>query len=364
MSQKAVTEELETLGVYKDDNEFVNAIIDNNGKILFGIKKNGEPYFSKGDTYHTADPEYTAAWVDTNKRVIFGFLKDGSTYIAKSPFIAQIKNISDELNNTQNSINNLTDRVESLEATSQFPKAVLLITFDAMNLTDKRFEIVNQYGFVANSTAITGGDNIIQDNQTILKAGWDIAVYSSSNVPPQGSAEEANDSSEETLELWDAYVKSAVDTYKSFGIVRPIAWHARQNRWTIGLEKAVIKYGFKFIRCSVYAPSFINTSNYNIRCNTKDLNPNTLNSLKHELDSTVLGKGILTTISHGIYESEEEAISNWGITEETLTDFLDYVKSYVDKGELEVITWTELYGRYYPANAAAYEKTKLLNLIS
>lgn len=79
---------------YQDNDEFAQVITDADGKILFGIKTDGSPYYPNNEMYHVIqNDEYLAAWVDANGKLLFGLKADGSTYIAKSELIDKIKEI-------------------------------------------------------------------------------------------------------------------------------------------------------------------------------------------------------------------------------------------------------------------------------
>ena len=79
---------------YQDNDEFAHVITDADGKILFGIKTDGSPYYPNNEMYHVIqNEEYLAAWVDANNKILFGIKTDGSTYIAKSEYIDAVKDI-------------------------------------------------------------------------------------------------------------------------------------------------------------------------------------------------------------------------------------------------------------------------------
>lgn len=79
---------------YQDNEEFAHVITDADGKVLFGIKVDGSPYYPNNEMYHVIqNDEYLAAWVDASGKLLFGFKADGSTYIAKSELIDKIKEI-------------------------------------------------------------------------------------------------------------------------------------------------------------------------------------------------------------------------------------------------------------------------------
>lgn len=79
---------------YQDNPEFVNVVTDAEGKVLFGIKEDGKPYFPKNTMYSVeSNQEFLAAWLDAAGHVLFGLRTDGSTYVAKADFIEKIEKI-------------------------------------------------------------------------------------------------------------------------------------------------------------------------------------------------------------------------------------------------------------------------------
>lgn len=83
----------ETFSIASND-EWLHTVVDENGKILFGVKVDGSPYYPNNEMYHvTQNSEYLAAWMDINNRLLFGIRYDGSIYIAKAEFLDKIDEI-------------------------------------------------------------------------------------------------------------------------------------------------------------------------------------------------------------------------------------------------------------------------------
>lgn len=79
---------------FQDSLEFVNVVTDADGKVLFGIKADGSPYYPNNEMYHVIqNDEYLSAWVDASNKILFGIKTDGSIYIAKSEYIDAVKEI-------------------------------------------------------------------------------------------------------------------------------------------------------------------------------------------------------------------------------------------------------------------------------
>lgn len=134
---------------FQDNEEFAHVIIDADGKVLFGIKTDGKPYYPNNEMYHVIqNDEYLSAWVDASNKILFGIKTDGSIYIAKSEYIDAVKEIQENLTEIEVITENfeVTDNPEFiattvdnegkvLEATQAdgkkyFPKQALLDKYD------------------------------------------------------------------------------------------------------------------------------------------------------------------------------------------------------------------------------------------
>lgn len=103
---------------YQDNPEFVNVVTDADGKVLFGIKADGKPYFPKNETYSVeSNQEFLAAWLDAAGHVLFGLRQDGSTYVAKADFLDKIEEIRQLLEDNGIGDDELKQRVKALEET-------------------------------------------------------------------------------------------------------------------------------------------------------------------------------------------------------------------------------------------------------
>ena len=82
-----------------DNEEYVKAVVDAEGRLLFGIKSDGKPYFPKNEMYRVeSNEEWLAVWLDAAGHVLFGIRLDGSIYVAKSDFLRTIEQIQTLLN--------------------------------------------------------------------------------------------------------------------------------------------------------------------------------------------------------------------------------------------------------------------------
>ena len=95
---------------HQENEEFVYVVMDNERKVLFGIKSDGSPYYPNNEMYHVIqNDEYLAAWVDASGKLLFGLKADGSVYIAKSEYIDAVKEIQAKIKSLSESVQSLTD---------------------------------------------------------------------------------------------------------------------------------------------------------------------------------------------------------------------------------------------------------------
>lgn len=271
---------------------------------------------------------------------------------------------------------NLLDRIGDLEkATSKayFNKPFVVLSFDAFNLDDNRFAIVHdEFGYKA-TVAHKTKDNI-EVNKKVLSAGWDIGLYmlngSPARVEGQYDAAVSKTPTAEILQAWDDYVKSAVDEAAEAMAYNPVVWLAQMGCSCYGLEQALKKYGIPMCRGS-YNPDYSNDWEYSaVELPTmtvamkQTLMPSTLEACKTNIAEAVENGTGVAFLTHGIYATDAEANSNYGITEDCLRSFLNTVKSYVDAGQLEVVTYRDIYAMYYPEKAKELDYNRIVKMIT
>lgn len=82
-----------------ENEEFIHAVIDSEGRLLFGIYKNsGKPYFPQNDMYHISQSE-EFLWVilDAANHPLLGIQQDGTCLAAKAQWLDDIKAIKEAL---------------------------------------------------------------------------------------------------------------------------------------------------------------------------------------------------------------------------------------------------------------------------
>lgn len=86
-----------------ENEEFIHAVIDSEGRLLFGIyRDSGKPYFPQNDMYHISQSE-EFLWVilDAANHPLLGIQQDGTCWAAKAQWLDDIKNIKEALKTFQ-----------------------------------------------------------------------------------------------------------------------------------------------------------------------------------------------------------------------------------------------------------------------
>lgn len=103
---------------YQENEEFAHVVTDASGKVLFGIKADGKPYFPKNVMYSVeSNQEFLAVWLDSVGHILFGLRQDGSTYIGKADFIDEIKRIKQLLDENSIKDEEIAEQVKQLQET-------------------------------------------------------------------------------------------------------------------------------------------------------------------------------------------------------------------------------------------------------
>lgn len=82
-----------------ENEEFIHAVIDSEGRLLFGIyRDSGKPYFPQNDMYHISQSE-EFLWVilDAANHPLLGIQQDGTCWAAKAQWLDDIKAIKEVL---------------------------------------------------------------------------------------------------------------------------------------------------------------------------------------------------------------------------------------------------------------------------
>lgn len=93
--------------------EFINAIVDAEDKVLFGFyRATGKPYYPLNETYHVIqNEEYFAAWITTDDKVVLGLRRDGEI-IGEIHAVNALKKVISQL---QSDLTSLQEKVGTID---------------------------------------------------------------------------------------------------------------------------------------------------------------------------------------------------------------------------------------------------------
>lgn len=77
---------VEDLGTFEENDEFLHVITDAEGRVLYGMRRDGRPLFPRNEMYEvTENPEWLKVVVDAKGHVLFGIRRDGELVEARVP---------------------------------------------------------------------------------------------------------------------------------------------------------------------------------------------------------------------------------------------------------------------------------------
>lgn len=96
-----------------ENEEFLKAIVDAEGKVLYGIYKDtGKPYYPLNEMYHVIqNEEYFAAWLDADDKVLLGIRRDGEI-IGEIHAVNALKQVISQL---QSDLASLQEKVGTID---------------------------------------------------------------------------------------------------------------------------------------------------------------------------------------------------------------------------------------------------------
>ena len=246
--------------------------------------------------------------------------------------------------NINNKIDEIKNRLNKLE----YRKTAIILRFDGTGgidfIADPRYSLVcEEFGYNCTISAGFSGGTMVtnaEQFQKLMKYGIDFGIYSNNN-PPSLSVISGED--EQSISACETYVSEATEAAKSVGAYCPVTWLCRQSNSGYALEKALKKYGYMLASGIYYGDAntglIEDSSKFTLQ--TSSLTPDTVDDVITKLN-TAIEKGYdMAVLTHGFYETEEEALENYSCTEENYRQFLNAVKSYVDAGKAEVLTYSE-----------------------
>ncbi len=221
-------------------------------------------------------------------------------------------------------------------------KGYILLNFDGLLLeSDNRFDIVyGEYGYKATAVVRPQNPEFIEK---LEKAGWEISAYNNTEgeyLPH----DKVNDMDEETLKGWCRYIKCERDRLTALGI-HPTTWVCRQNRYGTALEYALKQNGFLIARGSRNPDGtsfFYELKKGEMKTPNFEIYSHNIDEVKRNIDYAIEHKCALNIFTHFVVATPEED-GGFDCTESTYREMLEYLKTKVDAGLCECITYKEFY---------------------
>ncbi len=256
---------------------------------------------------------------------------------------------------------------KTMGVSSKFTKPFVCINFDDFSFDDDRFKIVHdEYGFPA-TVNITPNFNATNRDYTnyikLLEAGWDVGLYGSTDWPKDTYGDDAfsDNPSAEVTSAWESYVSKTVEKAKLYGVYLPLTWLCRQMRTCVALETACKKHGIKYIRgndMNNWTTSLYFKPAFKAVTQPSQLYPHTVDTVLENIDTAVKNGYGCTVFSHRLYDDEDTAKRNYGCTVANLRQVLDKIKELYDSEKIEVITFSDMYRKYFPDEMDNIEKRR------
>lgn len=222
--------------------------------------------------------------------------------------------------------------------------SIILVFDDITNDYENRFNLVyNQFGFSAN-IALNDGitDEILQNKERMSKyhkmfsCGWDWGQYLGDDYP-------GNSASSEELAT---SIKSMQDRFRNYGLYNPIIYFPTQNYADTNMIDALKSLGFRLVRTQwiwgddkEYIKGITKDT---FKTYTVTINDSTISDVKGYIDRACENGWGLSIMTHQLLETGNT--NNCSIS--TYTELLNYIKSKIDSGVCEVVTYREYYNRY------------------
>lgn len=140
------------------NDEWLHLIVDENDKILFGIKAGGSPYYPNNEMYHVLqNEEFLAAWTDKNNTLLFGIRGDGSVYVAKTAFLDKINEIQQLLDKYGIILNGIgyADNPEYIDVKTDAEGKIIEATMQDGRKYLPKQELLEKYDDVEGRTEMT-----------------------------------------------------------------------------------------------------------------------------------------------------------------------------------------------------------------
>ena len=290
---------------------------------------------------------YATSYIDTDKNFFYiplegDALEQGSYAM---PYLTFLNNKYDFDAKLTTEINKILDPGNS--------KTNIVLNFEEPqdDFYLERQKLLDSYGFkgcfafdATKATTEDLSDTQISRLHDIVNNGHEISIYGGSGFRPSDLTSNQTE--------WDAYIKNAISKVNEYGITEIIGYHCMNNQVGKALYNALIKNGFKMIRCQNCSDYGLDGTEYIKKydkiatvLNTDGIvKPSEADGIKWHIDNCINNKWDYSLFGHDMVDVDSStSIPAHQFYKSVLVNVLDYIKEKVDEGVVEVVTWSQLY---------------------
>lgn len=166
---------------------------------------------------------------------------------------------------------------------------------------------------------------------------WELSCYGGANGNNSIIRSETNKVSDKTKDL-----ASLLDEYYSVYSINPVSYACNQAALDPKIEKAILNNNFKMIRA---LPNFVMTY-FDKNCSLIshiEYSDMTYEEIKNLIDDTIKYGDCLPLFTHSV--KDDGSSSTLRVPYSIMEQVCNYLKTKVDTGEIEVLTYSEFYNR-------------------
>lgn len=329
--------------------------IDGSGKYYFELSSLNEYTYpiSIIDNYLVIDFKKAKEIYPKAKYISFTFKKDE---------VLEIYDITQkELKWLDISNNEVVQDIYTNLGVNKFEKPFIIFSFDwYSDMYDKRYQILKgEYGYNAtfcldNQTPNYELDSSLTRQQfnDMINHSWDYALYG--GVGDRGT----------TTESWENHIRGLVIQKENIGIFNPIMYNTPDNNGAEHIAKAVKNNHFKLQRCNT-SDNLFKTPNQFQTGAVFMSSGGFKQECKNKIDQAIANKCGVVFYTHLVIEDSSDLndgadISGGHCYESSFREILNYLKTKVDNGEIEVLTASEYYNKYNNIDSVLYDNNRAI----
>lgn len=252
-------------------------------------------------------------------------------------------------------------------------KACIVLNFDGTEdgaFFAERKALLDSYGFKA--SAVISHKSVINDfsewrsaedealYKQLIRDGYDVGLY------VRVSAEA------KTEQEWKTFLSNANSNLANLGIYNITGYHCTGNMLNEALYNALVENNFRIIRCSSGQYKAPSSTIWKYENNTKVIVSATysigvgvnINDVKSVIDTLCTNGGYLNLMTHLVQDVDPSQIESYNISKNEYVQILDYIKTKVDSGMLNVITWRQMYNSISRDYGYDNDYNRLIKMIS